>query len=250
MPHKCRPIVGFLAIILSTSGHCFNYFLNDIDYWRSSEKDSARDNATEEQKPKLQKKRKKFDWSRSLDPQNDEFFKEGNYTPPAPFMELARDPSDQNIKNWFSYIEKKNELSARLQSRVKQYLARNKKEASASREILASVAKNSIGPPMPIKRFHFRMYFESSCPYCKKMIGTLKQLQSRGFYVEIRQIDPQPRMILSLPFPVTKATKKEIKEKNINSWPVLFIADRKKNVVYRLNGFRTSEQVLGFIRSQ
>ena len=37
-----------------------------------------------------------------------EFFKEGDYSPPEPFMELARNPTDENIRMWFQYLDKKN----------------------------------------------------------------------------------------------------------------------------------------------
>ena len=48
-----------------------------------------------------------FQWKKYLDPKNEEFFKEGDYTPPAPFIEIARNPTDANIRNWFKYLETK-----------------------------------------------------------------------------------------------------------------------------------------------
>ena len=69
-------------------------------------------------KKKKKEKKKSFKWSNYLDPKNDEFFKEGSYTPPKPFMELARNPSDKNIGNWIAYNKKKNALNQRLQLRM------------------------------------------------------------------------------------------------------------------------------------
>ena len=42
-----------------------------------------------------------FPWHQYLDPKNKEFFKEGDYTPPEPFMEIVRNPTDANLKRWF-----------------------------------------------------------------------------------------------------------------------------------------------------
>ena len=94
------------------------------------------------------------------------------------------------------------------------------------------------------KRFRFRMYFESSCPHCQKMMDELITLQDMGFYVELRQIDGNKEYARGLPFIVHRASKSEIKEKKIDAWPVLFIGDQEKKVVYRINGFHKAEDIL------
>lgn len=233
----------------------FDYFNSDINYWG---KESKRTNpiVTEEKfkPPEVEKKDSsspiEFDWKKQLDPKNEVFFKEGDYTPPAAFMELARNPSDENIKNWFKLIERKNELSSRLSQRMKEFLKKNQKLASEEKAILAESVKALPKTQDDYSRFRFRMYFESSCPHCKRMMETLKELQELGYYVEIKQVDQNPKVAKALPFPVTPASPQELKEKEITSWPVLFVGDLEKKVTYRLNGYRSTQEVLSAIQNR
>ena len=231
------------------------YFPSKIDYWKDAKPEAKKvhkKQKTEElsQKPTPTKKdpenkKEPFNWDKHLDPENtEEFFKEGDHMPPPAFIELIKNPSDGNIKNWFKLIDRKNQLLQRLQLRVKQYLAKNDKKLKPleKKDIFEKAQKIKKFDP-DAKRYRFRMYFESSCPHCKRMLSELKSIQNKGFFVEIRQIDDNTKYSYSLPFPISKATAQELKEKNINSWPVLFIGDSKKKVLYRLNGFQTEEQI-------
>lgn len=250
-----KPILSAIALSLFIAGNvrAFDYFHSKIDYWGNPKKKETtavvEEKVMEEKKPIAESPPSSFDWKKQLDPKNDEFFKEGDHTPPAAFMELARNPTDQNITNWFKLMEKKNELSTRLSQRIQQYLSKTTKLAPQERQVMAEAAKNFEAKEVDYKRFRFRMYFESSCPHCKSMMETMKELQDSGFYVEIRQIDQNPKVAMPLPFPVELATPQELKEKEITSWPVLFIGDLQKKVTYRLNGYRSTQEVLSVIQS-
>lgn len=223
-------------LLLSSQGFGLSYFSNEIDYWKAKK---AKEAATKEIK-----KKKGFQWEKYLDPKHDEFFKEGDYTPPKPFMELARDPSDQNIKNWFSVIEKKNELMRRLQAHVKAYLEKNGKKIKPKEKALLEQQVRSIEPSdADIKRFRFRLYFDSQCPHCEKMMTSMGEIKKRGYFVEIRQIDNK-KAGFPIPFPLQKATKKELKAKKIEAWPVLFVADTSKKKLYRINGYHPSHSIM------
>ncbi len=251
-----KTLLSALALSLCIVGNAqaFDYFGSKIDYWGDSKKKEApvvvKEQVTQvEKKPVNESPPSNFDWKKQLDPKNDEFFKEGDYTPPAAFMELARNPTDQNINNWFKLMEKKNELQTRLSQRMQQYLSKTTKLAPIERQVMTETAKNLAVTQDDYSRYRFRMYFESSCPHCKRMMETMKELQDSGFYVEIRQIDQNPRVAQALPFPVEMATPQELKEKEITSWPVLFVGDLKKKVTYRLNGYRSTQEVLSAIQS-
>ena len=106
----------------------FKYFDKSIDYWniKKSETDNKEDKSsptkrrgTSRSHSKDRSKRsiredqkEKFDWEPYLNPQSpkdlEELFREGDYTPPKPLLELANNPTDENIKNWFRLIEKRN----------------------------------------------------------------------------------------------------------------------------------------------
>jgi glutaredoxin len=187
-----------------------------------------------------------FPWHQYLDPKNKEFFKEGDYTPPEPFMELVRNPSDQNLKMWFHYIERKNELSARLQARMQEYLAKNGASVPAEgRDVMMKRVAALPKSPPDSKRFVFRMYFDSKCPHCKRMFETLSELQRIGFYVDARQVDSDPKGLQGLPVPAKRAEEAEIKSQKITGVPLLLAGDLKTKTAYRIQGYQTVSQVLG-----
>jgi thiol-disulfide isomerase/thioredoxin len=242
----------FIALFLKPVcllGADFEYFDKGVDFWNETKASTpSSPSVLSAKKAPIANvapndKTEKFPWEQYLDPKNKEFFKEGDYTPPEPFMELVRNPSDENMKMWFAYIEKKNELSVKLQERMNEYLAKNgltlppdKKKALVSQRV---VTPSNID----VKRYRLRIYFSSTCPHCQKMMGTLTELQSKGFFIEARQID-SGNGPSRLPFPVEMATKEELKIKDIQSVPLLLIGDLKKKVVYRLTGYQSTDSVL------
>lgn len=231
----------------------FQYFGSDIDFWH--EQKAKPQTVTAEKKEHLSQEKKpggeavtepaeRFLWQKFLDPKNKEFFKEGDYTPPEPFMEIVRSPTDANLKLWFSYIEKKNELSDRLQVRMREYMEKNSlKLGEAGQQVVKAKVANLPKVEPDAKRFRFRMYFDSHCPHCKKMFGTLAELQGRGFYVEARQVDNDPRGTEGLSIPTQRASPSEIKERGIQSVPLLLVGDLQKKAVYRLTGFQSVSSI-------
>ena len=249
-----------LFCLSSSNSYAFDYFHSGIDYWNKGEaknpvSETPNTEPANQEKNKSPSEEKKgpssFDWNKQLDPKNEEFFKEGSHTPPAAVMELMRNPSDKNIKNWFALVEKKNKLAKRMQERVAEYLKQNQSKFKPKEVQIANENLNSLPHLDPnVKRFRFRMYFESSCPHCKRMMTTMQELQDRGYYVELRQVDNNKEIRKALPFPVVQASKEELKSKKIDAWPVLLVGDLKKKVVYRLNGYQSTQAVLNSIRSQ
>ena len=108
-------ILSFLPSFASAEG--FKYFENEINYWSSEKKQEP----FKSEKIKTQKK-KDFEWDKYLNPENDEFFKEGNYIPPAPFMEVYRRPTKKNVLMWDAYIKKRNLVHTRAMEKMKLYL--------------------------------------------------------------------------------------------------------------------------------
>ncbi|MGE4233057.1 MAG: hypothetical protein AB7F43_06990 [Bacteriovoracia bacterium] len=216
----------------------FDYFGSQIDYWNKNPK---KDPITEVVKPAPPStptvtKDEKFDWNKYLDPKNKDFFKEGDYTPPEPFMEVVRNPSDSNLKNWFTYIDKKNDLVRKMQERVEEYARKN---AKLPPEVKALLAQRSAELPTyspDVKRYRFRLYFDSKCPACKQMLGTLAAIQERGYSVEAHQIDNDRRATERLPFPVLPASKSDLDEKEIKAVPVLYVGDMTQKRLYRFRG--------------
>lgn len=248
--------LGFLIIFgteIQAFGGDFQYFGNKIDYWHDKDQAPKSEEKTTPPPPATTEpvhSADKFSWDKYMDPKNKEFFKEGDYTPPEPFIETVRNPTDANLKMWFAYIDKKNELTRKFQERMEEYLAKNglKIEAPARSAMEAKVAALPVSEP-DAKRYRFRMYFDSHCPHCKKMFETLSELQARGYYVEAKQVDSDPRGLEGVSIPTTRATPGELKEKDIQSVPVLLIGDLKLKSVYRLTGYQPLSNVFAAINS-
>jgi len=232
-----------------------DYFSDGIDYWKKETLSFERKDSSATQKSKglvtedtSEKDQSQFDWKAQLDPKNDKFFREGDYTPPKAFMELARNPNAENIKNWFKLMETKNTLAARLEVRMQEYLHKNAEKIPD--EGRAYIAEKTPGPSLSAdkERFRFRMYFDSKCPHCKRMMATMEELQSKGFYVEIRQTDAAD--LKEAPsLPVIRATPGELNEKDVKSVPLLLVGDLQKKAVYRISGFQTVESIFQLIAS-
>lgn len=236
-------VLIFLSALMPSPSFSFDYFTEPIDYWNENSP-KAPDPAR-----KPAKKKESFDWDKYKNPRSKAFYKEGEYTPPEPLMELARNPSDENIRHWFEIVETKNRLMSRLQEKIGEYVAKNKPtiEEASLKNIETQLSSKKLAKDP--KRFRFRMYFESSCPHCKRMLQTLSDLSDLGYYVELKQVDRKP-LTYRVPFPIIPADRKEIREKKINAWPVLFIADTTKKQLIRINGFHNTESVLAALSKQ
>ncbi len=237
-------LVAWLLSLDAVHASEFQYFEREIDYWNSAKKAPPAASLPANPTEKKQEDADSFDWKKHLDPKNPEFFKEGDHTPPEPFMEIVRNPSDKNLKNWFEYIDKKNRLTERLQERMVEYLAKEGKhlEADQKRELTAQVRSLPRTSPS-VKRYRFRMYFDSTCPHCRRMFETLKTLQDQGYFVEARQIDSGTEGLQNLPIPTTPASRDEIKKFEIQSVPFLLVGDLDSQAVYRMTGFQTPESI-------
>jgi len=239
-------IFGLVPVLLSANASAENmtFFDSGIDYW--SKPSPTPENASAAETPvksqaKQADERPTFDWQKVMDPKNDDFFREGDYMPPAALIEVARDPSDQNIRMWHAYIAKKNELTSRLNQRLHEYSARHGNGTEAT----PPVKTVEVTPDLDPKRFRFRMYFDSECPHCKRMMTTMVELVQRGFAVEVIQIDTRPFHMDNAPFRVTRADPEEVKRHGITSVPFLLVADFGAEVVYRMSGFKSVDEIFG-----
>ncbi|MGE3759544.1 MAG: hypothetical protein AB7H97_17395, partial [Pseudobdellovibrionaceae bacterium] len=88
----CAFILGLIAISDATNAKELQYFDEKINFWDEPSKKG--DERTETSTVKGSEKEGNFPWKTYLDPKNKEFFSEGDYTPPEPFMEVARNPTD------------------------------------------------------------------------------------------------------------------------------------------------------------
>lgn len=274
MRKKANRILNFVVVLLAIgfSVAAFagevTFFGEGIDYWNDKSKTVApapeasvppppsaptstaestkqREATGTEQKAK-EGPTEKFDWQPFLDAKNKEFFREGDYTPPEPFMEIVRNPSDANLRMWFAYIERKNALTQRLAERMDEYVRKNggamPAEASAHVQTVASKLPSTVAKDY--RSLRFRMYFDSTCPHCKKMFQTLNELQSRGYFVEARQVDQGPTQHLGSEVAIVPASKDELRKFAVNAVPLTLIGDLGTGKVFRHSGFQSAAELL------
>ncbi len=240
-------VIFFSSVVFAEDR--LQYFESKIDFW-GDKKPEISTSATVE-RPK-EKEEGKFPWKAYLDPKNKEFFKEGDYTPPEPFMEVARNPTDENIKQWFELMQKKNELQTRLQARMQEYMAKNNSVKSPTESLVEkppALLKNGPEAKLEPSRFKIRMYFESTCPHCRRMFGVLKSLQDEGFEVEALQIDSGPVPMEEKVVPIGRAQASEIKKHGINGVPFLLIADlKRKALLSSIQGYHALQEVKALLK--
>lgn len=237
----------------------FRYFSDpEIDFWGRREAPTKIPASPPSAKQPPSPPTKGFAWDKYLSPAHDDFFREGDYTPPAPFVEIARNPTDENIERWYRYIELKNDVLKRLQTRLGEFAQKNPDKVGAlpapfangladDPETMARMAARvpklvSVTPDA--KRFRLRMYFDSHCPHCERMMGTLSELAARGYFVELRQVDKDRSTRSRIPFPVADATPEELKTYGVEAVPVLLVGDLKNKSFFKMQGYQTVPAVL------
>ena len=263
---------GAVAIVLVTTDAAasseFSYFsAPELDFWKDAPaKEMPAATSTHglpAPKPSAPPSASGFQWNKYLDPKNDDFFREGDYTPPAPFMEIARDPSDSNIENWYRYLEMKNKLLHRLQEKLTAFAVTHPQTipampaevaagAAEAPAVVARAAARITATPSPLpdaKRFRLRLYFDSHCPHCEHMISTtIRELTGLGFWIELRQVDHDESVRKRIPFQISPAAPDELKRYGIESVPVLLVGDLKARSFFKMQGDQDTRSVLGALQ--
>ena len=224
-----------------------SYFDSKIDFW------GEKPNST----PLLtisKTKKTEFPWKTYLDPKNKEFFKEGDYTPPEPFMEIARNPSDDNIKQWFEFMRKKNELAEKLQKRMAEYIAKNSTAPSEIKVTLDSTGrkspKSNSTRNLDVSRFRVRMYFDSKCPHCKRMFAVLKRMQDRGIQVEALQVDRGEVDASNKIISIGLADPSDVERHKIKGVPFVIVADlKRKALLPPIEGFHEYDEMIELLKA-
>ena len=250
---KIIKIIFLLILSVNVKAEKIQYFDSRINFWGDGEKPALE---KKEQVTKSEDGNGKFHWKTYLDPKNKEFFKEGDYTPPEPFMEIARNPSDENIKQWFEFMKKKNELAKNLDQRMQEYLAKNSSmpnlvplAVKPDQSIIAEKPKSSDSKIEP-ERFRLRMYFESTCPHCKRMFEVLKRLQGEGFHIEALQVDNGPVPEVEKIVSIGKADPAELKKHGIKGVPYLLIADTKRKALLpAIEGYHDYGEIIQLLKA-
>lgn len=245
---RCIVVVAAIWIVwftACTTGFAFDYFDTPINYW--SKEHSAKEKVKRPH-THAKKKSESFNWATHMDPNNDDFFREGDYLPPKAFMEVSRRPTDRNIELWFKYIEKKNALHEQLQQNIEAFVRKTSLKESTKETLILEAVNKIVAKASKIdpRRFRLRFYFDINCPHCKKMIKEIVTVYNMGIHVEGIRVDQQSGH-LGLPFAVRRSKPEELKKNNIKSVPFVIVADMDKKRLLRFSGFQTSSELVANI---
>lgn len=197
------------------------YFGEKIEYFKDSSQKPV------ESKINQQRKENKFDWNKYLDEKNDEFFKEGDYTPPAPFLEAMRRPTKQNILLFEKWHEKKNFLLKRF----------NDKRAEILGKPVLKEEKTNYNEVLPIlKEFTFVFYFDSMCSSCRGMFEVVNELTRLGVFIETVRVDSLETEVQGLSIPWVRANKKEIEQLKLTAVPMLLAFQKSSKKAFKIVG--------------
>ncbi len=236
-----------------------NFFEDSsINYWGNEKKEAVSETKqkNKDETKKKEAKKNKFSWRNHLDVEKDDFFKEGKHTPPAPLMEVARRPTDKNIKNYLKYFGMKNFIKERMQNAIENYIKRTrlskKRELPlASKKYLIQKANEFKGHVKGREKIRFVMYFRSTCPHCKRMFKTLEELQELGFITHAIQMD-KGTLRDSYNIAISNGTQKDLnllKRLGAKGVPFTLIQVENKKQ-YSLKGYRSVSEILNLLKAQ
>ncbi|MGE3682700.1 MAG: TlpA family protein disulfide reductase [Bdellovibrionales bacterium] len=229
MPCSLKTTIVFGLFFCS----CFAYASVFSDGVRFFEDDKVEKQVTEE-RPKEEKK--PFDWNSFMNVENDEFFKEGDYTPPAPFLEALRRPTKENILLFEKWNETRNLLLQRYETARAQYVAK-------SNVMLPEVKRSQGGNAKTLEKFRFVFYFDAECPSCHAMFETVNQMVQKGVYVEAVRLDKGKQEVRGLSIPWVSPSPKEVQKINLKAVPFLMAFDDETKKVYQVTGRKTIEEI-------
>lgn len=248
----CRGVVIYLFLTLTAlAQEEFSFFEKEIVWWKnktSTKHEVGLEKLDQNVENKLAKKQQqpKFDWAPYEDPRNDEFYRTGEHLPPKPLLEATKNPTPKNIARVARWIERRRKRTENFSEKMAQHFRK--------KYVGSLFSTNNGGEPYfyPVKpdpsRYQFRMYFDSACPYCKKMFTTLSELQKDDFKVDAIQIDNRPFSISNIA--LRKASPEELERYSIDAVPLTLVADRGSKKVISLPGFMTKEKIYQLIKQK
>ena len=232
-----------LVIVLFGSPAYAQFFDRPIDYFEEVDVQNKEAEQAVKELPKTAEP-KSFEWNNYLDENKDEFFREGDYIPPAPFLEVVRRPTAKNILLFEKWKEKKNQLLKRYNAKRLAVLGLK----GATVPSLEPMIEPSEGVYEKLKEYRMVFYFDSKCPSCKGMYQVVNRLADNGVYVEAVRLDTGENSIEGLNIPWSVASTKEMSVLKISAVPMLMIFEDKTKQAFRVVGKKSAEEILSIIQ--
>lgn len=225
----------------SANADSFSFFNEGINYWPEEDKEAPKKKEIPDSQRK--DKKKNFDWDKYMDPESDEFFKEGNYIPPAPFMEFYRRPTKENAQKWDAYLKKRNFIHKRALLAAQRYLDAPGFQSKPNEiKPLSSIGEEEISKVFKNKWVVF--YFDKNCSFCKQMYPAINKLAFSGVQVQAVRLDSEGGPISGLRIPWEKAKPGEAEKMKISVTPTTLVISDQTKKVKKVTGVRSVEDIL------
>ncbi|HYX31590.1 MAG TPA: hypothetical protein VE954_00660 [Oligoflexus sp.] len=180
----------------------------DLDYWKEGPRPMARPLKPELQKPKEtgrtpdSKEAEKvtiatsairandtrpFNWSDYSDPKSIFFWDDGgDWAPPRPFREVASNPTPENVNQYITWLNKKGEVAARVQSALDERVSEGRPKPSSQ-----SPNPQPTRPrrELDLRKLDLIYFYQTTCPHCQRSVGVVEQLRKMGARVIAVQLD-------------------------------------------------------------
>jgi len=232
-----------ITLIYSTLVYPYdNHFGSPIDYWgveSPAQQTSAESTKSTNHPNKNLSKTHDDQWKEILDPNNDEFYREGNHIPPKAMLEAVKKPTTENIKKFLAHKKLKEE---KFRIFAKKVLEQEQREIQG---LFVETPKNTTKLKHP-QSFKMRVYYSTNCPYCKKYLPEIEPLNKNGIDIEFVKMNPGAKDIINFP-KMRDATEVELKKISRFGVPYTVIADLNKRKTYSIKGFKTKSQVINII---
>jgi thiol-disulfide isomerase/thioredoxin len=221
-----------LLTLLATSALGGEWFGQPLDYWGGSPYGASppppspvlapESPAATTSTPQAPVPERPFDWADYTDPTQPEFWREGDHTPPAPLLELIRDPSPDNIERYRAWTSQKLEVSA---------------------EISALLAHAEQPAPVRWDGVQVVYFYATSCGYCQQNTPHVLDLMDKGARVLPVHLD-RPSEAYPTSTPWTEEMGQLVAMQGTPTW--VLVEDEKRRVV---RGFATVDRLEDELRA-
>ena len=254
--------ISLLSILFANQAmpQSITYFSKDIDYWNDghsigstnpSQHHHDNENPQNDNPSQIRSlDAQPFNWKNYIGDKAIEkasFWDDGgNYIPPLPFRELAANPTQENAKNFITWLNKKNSVI----TDVNKVLSENNENkiqtintSSNINNLSTQDEKENKIEKIDWKNATIVYFYSSTCPHCRKEKSVIDYLIKLGAKITPVQIDfgdQAPVYENSIPF-----DKKLASDFQVKSVPKIFL--KYNNSVIVFDGETSIESIINSI---
>lgn len=192
----------FIPLLEVNTVHSLQFYDKTVSFYDEGKAIEARDDLS---KPSEENKfqnsgseirsldKKKFDWKNYENPKSVQFWDAGgDFVPSLPWRYLASYPTEENIKNYVEWQNKKIKISFDLQKKLatnSPYKNTNlSQSAPAQSDVIVKSEQQEI-KKINWNQFEILYFYQTHCPYCQMSNETIFYLKQMGAKIIPIQID-------------------------------------------------------------